>query len=167
MRGLWGHDVKAGAVLLLSIPVLLNLIFARATSGNTDLQSMEASSTANYRHWVEAIKRKDVAAVLTIYTDDAIVLPPGQEPVIGREAIREFYKSYYAGSWQLVSEEFKTTSIVLRGDVAIETADYSGEINQGEKGTIHFKGKNLVVWKRQKDGSWKLFRDMWSSSGSQ
>jgi len=167
MRELWRADVKAGAVLLLSIPVLLNLIFAPATTGSTDLQSMEASATENYRHWVEATKRKDVAAVLTIYTDDAIVLPPGQEPVNGREAIREFYKSYYAGSWQLVSEEFKATSVILRGDLAIETADYSGEIHQGEKGTIHFTGKNLVVWKRQKDRSWKLLRDMWSSSGSQ
>jgi len=128
------------------------------------LQAIQASTGENYRRWVEATKHKDVDAVLSIYDDDAIVLPPDHDPVIGQKAIREFYKSYYSGSWQLVGEEFKSTSVVLRGDLAIETADYSGEINSGEKGPTHFKGKNLMAWKRQKDHSWKLFRDMWSSS---
>jgi ketosteroid isomerase-like protein len=87
--------------------------------------------------------------------------------VRGREAIREFYKGYYSGSWKLLDEQFKNTSLVLQEDLAIETADYSGEIEHGQMGTVHFKGKNFVIWRRQKDGSWKLFRDMWSSSTAQ
>jgi uncharacterized protein (TIGR02246 family) len=46
--------------------------------------------------WIDATKRKDVNAVLALYTDDAIVLPPGAAPVTGRDAIREFYKRCYA-----------------------------------------------------------------------
>jgi hypothetical protein len=31
---------------------------------------------------------------------------------------------------------------------------------QGGK-QIHFRGKNLLVWKKQTDGSWKIFRYMY------
>ena len=82
-------------------------------------------------------------------------------------AIREFYKTYYADPSQLLSEDFSSTSLVLRDDLAVETAEYSGDADRGEKGKVRFQGKNLVVWKRQKNGSWKIFRDMWSSSASQ
>src|SRR5215469_13844382 len=101
--------MNARTLLLLAVPISLSLICARATSGNTDLQAIQASTGENYRRWVEATKHKDVDAVLSIYDDDAIVLPPDHDPVIGQKAIREFYKSYYSGSWQLVGEEFKST----------------------------------------------------------
>jgi len=86
------------ALLPLLVLISLSLTYSRATSGNTDLQAIQASTGENYRRWVEATKHKDVDAVLSIYDDDAIVLPPGYDPVIGQKAIREFYKSYYSGS---------------------------------------------------------------------
>ena len=151
---------------LLCLLILIPAIFLQGSPLNAgeDLQAIRAAITKNYRDWIDATKRKDVNAVLALYTDDAIVLPPGAAPVTGRDAIREFYKRYYADPSQLLDEQFISTSLVVRDDLVIDTAEYSGEIDRGEKGKIHFRGKNLVVWKRQNDGSWRLFRDMWSSS---
>ena len=33
-----------------------------------------------------------------------------------------------------------------------------------QAGAMKYEGKYLVVWKKQEDGSWKLYRDMWSSN---
>jgi uncharacterized protein (TIGR02246 family) len=142
---------------LIPFLILLPIAFLHgsASTGDQDLQPLRAAIAQNYRDWIDATKRKDVDTVLALYADDAIVLPPGAAPVTGRNAIREFYKQYYADPSQLLDEQFTNTSLVVRGDLAIDTAEYSGEID---------RGKNLVVWKRHKDGSWRLFRDMWSSS---
>ncbi len=45
------------------------------------------------------------------------------------------------------------------GDIAIETAVFDGELTRDGK-RIQFHGKTLLVWKKQKDGSWKIFRYM-------
>jgi len=152
--------IAAVSLVLISA----SLVHSRATTGDQDLELIRKGTAQAYGHWVEATKRKDAQAVVELYAEDAIVLPPGGEPITGRQTILAFYKKYYSDRWQLLNEEFKSTSLVLRGDLAVETAEYTGEIEQGEKGKTLFKGKNLVVWKQQKDGSWKLFRDMWSSS---
>jgi uncharacterized protein (TIGR02246 family) len=158
------RNMRRGVVFLGIVVLFLAHLHAKVSDESRESQKIRASIDQNYRSWVQATKRKDVAAVLAIYADDAIVLPPGRDPVTGRDAIREFYKEYYSGSWKLLDEQFTNTSLVLRDDLAIETAEYSGQIDQAEKGRIRFKGKNLVIWKRQQDGSWKLFRDMWSAS---
>jgi len=46
------------------------------------------------------------------------------------------------------------------GDIAIETADFDGVVTRNDKQIHFFHGKNLIVWKKQKDGSWKIFRYM-------
>jgi uncharacterized protein (TIGR02246 family) len=125
-----------GAVLVCLAPV-----YAKAADEGQEAKQIRASLTLNYHRWVEATKQKDVEGVLTLYADDAIVLPPGRDAVRGREAIREFYKGYYSGSWKLLDEQFKNTSLILQDDLAIETADYSGEIEHGQMGTVRCKGR--------------------------
>ena len=45
------------------------------------------------------------------------------------------------------------------GDIAIDTLDFDGELTRDSK-QIHFHGKILLVWKKQEDSSWKIFRYM-------
>jgi len=45
------------------------------------------------------------------------------------------------------------------GDIPIATSVFEGEVTRDGK-QIHFRGKNLLVWKKQADGSWKIFRYM-------
>jgi ketosteroid isomerase-like protein len=44
-------------------------------------------------------------------------------------------------------------------DIAIATSVFEGDVTRNGK-QIHFRGKNLLVWKKQADGSWKIFRYM-------
>jgi len=46
------------------------------------------------------------------------------------------------------------------GDIAIATSVFRRDVTRDEK-QIHFWGKNLLVWKKQKDSSWKIFRYMY------
>ena len=47
-----------------------------------------------------------------------------------------------------------------RGDIAIATSVFEGDLTRNEK-QIRFRGKNLIVWKKQGDSSWKIFRYMY------
>src|SRR5579884_1314167 len=159
--------LKAVSLVLLLSPFFYGLPNAAAADGaNTSEVQVRKAIAEGYRQWISAVQKKDVNAVAALYTEDAVMLPPNQPAVSGREAIRHFYEDFYRSPGTLLNEEFTTTSLELRGDMAIETADFSGDVQLPDKGKISFKGKNLVVWQKQKNGAWMLFRDAWNSSSA-
>jgi len=131
------------------------------------LSSVRKDIADGYLKWIDATKAKDVEAAVALYADDAVMLPDKGNTVSGKEAIRAFYRQWYGGKDKLIRQRFDDTGLFMNGpDLAIETADFSGVMNLDEKET-QFRGKNLIVWKRLGDGSWKIFRDIWNSSPAQ
>ena len=90
----------------------------------------------------------------------AVLLPKQEEPVIGKDTISEYYKKLVADP-QFVpfTLTLSWNSFHLVGDIAIATAMFEGDVTRNGK-QIHFRGKNLLAWKKQADGSWKIFRYM-------
>ena len=112
--------------------------------------------------FVEAYNRGDVASVAALYTDDAVLLPPNSETLRGRQAIQEFWN----GAWQMGVREvmLQTVSVEDSGHLAYEIGAYTLKIQpEGGEATTD-KGKYVVIWKRQADGSWKLAVDIWNTN---
>ena len=71
------------------------------------LTSTRKAIADGYVRWTDATKAKDVEAVVSLYADDALVLPEGGDTVSGKGAIRGFYKGWYAGKDKLIKEQFE------------------------------------------------------------
>jgi uncharacterized protein (TIGR02246 family) len=110
------------------------------------------------RQFETALQQKDAAALSQMYTDDALLMPPGSQEVRGREDIRQAWE----GILQLGIESVRlqTAEITVAGDLLIEAG---GATVFGAGGAVLDEGKYLVVWK-QDGGTWKLHRDIWNSS---
>ena len=119
-------------------------------------EDVRAAVDAGNRAFTAAFVRGDAKAVSELYTEDAQVIAPAAPVAKGRAAI--------AAAWQKAMGSVK--------DVRLETADVesAGDLAY-ETGTVHLTGRGgaitkeryLVVWKRAKDGQWKLHRDIWNS----
>jgi uncharacterized protein (TIGR02246 family) len=120
----------------------------------------------SYVHWTEAAKAKNVDAIVSLYADDATVLPEEKEAVSGKNAIRAFYADWFAKQDKLTDQKFENINSVQEGDLLIDSTTYSGTLVKDNK-EIAFKGKRLVVWKRQFQGPWKILRDAWNNSPAQ
>ena len=66
----------------------------------------------NYMRWTEAAKAKNVDAVLSMYTDDATVLPEDKEAASGKNAVRAFYTDWFAQQDKLVEQKFENINSV-------------------------------------------------------
>src|SRR6266568_6755834 len=157
---------------MIVVIVVASLLRAQTSSGSKEdlkrfvqqLSAVRKAIADGYLKWIDATKAKDVEAAVALYADDAVMLPDNANTVSGKEAIRAFYRQWYGGKGKLIRERFDDTGLFMNSpDLAIETADFSGVMSLDEKET-QFRGKNLVVWKRLGDGSWKIFRDIWNSS---
>ena len=142
------------------LSLTLMLIAVLPTRAMDNEAKIKAVVEDRYKEWIAAANAKDAEALTNLYDDNAVLMPKQEEPVIGKAAIAEYYKKLVADPhFVQFKETFESNSFHVVGDIAIETADFDGELTRNDK-PIHFHGKILLVWKKQRDGSWKIFRYM-------
>ncbi|GAA2759370.1 YybH family protein [Actinopolymorpha rutila] len=117
--------------------------------------SLQEISAVN-RQFEQAVCDGDMDLLASLYTSDAIVLPPDGPVVRGRGAIKQM--------WTAVVQQLGLT------DVRLRTLDYEQSSRTGSEvgeATLTLGGgtavvKYVVVWKRTK-GQWRLHRDIWNA----
>ncbi|PYL28182.1 MAG: hypothetical protein DMF39_09405 [Verrucomicrobia bacterium] len=137
-------------MLLLSVPAM-----AQEEEGK-----IKAAVEDRYKEWLAAANKKNAAAMIGLYDENAVLMPKSEEPLLGKAAIGEYYKKLFANpDFVPFTLNSNWNSFHVAGDVAIATSVFEGDVTRNGK-QIHFRGKNLLVWKKQGDGSWKVFRYM-------
>jgi len=145
-------------VAALSLVLFNSASFAEAPKADPARAPIEKQGAA----FTEAFNRGDIAAVAAMYSDDALVFPPDGEIVQGRSAIEALWKGTRDSGMKDLA--FTVLDVHSSRDLAVEAgkADFKIQTaNQAEPSSQTVK--YVVVWKRQKDGAWKLFRDIWNS----
>jgi uncharacterized protein (TIGR02246 family) len=134
---------------------------ATATTADAG-EARQAIEAANAK-FVEATKRGDTTvAVVENYTDDAVVMAPGTEAWRGREAVRKGFAGM-AAAMPIKEFSLKTDDVMVGGDLAVESGSYEMTMQPRGAREVKDKGKYVVVWKRQADGTWKIVRDVFNS----
>ena len=126
----------------------------------------DAAERIDYRVQIDAANRKvhetlatrDPAAIANLYTVDGMVLPPRQESVRGRDAIRKFWEASLAGGDAEMT--IATVEVEGREDTAYEVGTY---VFRAPDGRVLDHGKFIVIW-RLVESEWKLHRDIYNSS---
>lgn len=113
-----------------------------------------------------ASEGRDVDRVVSVWSEDAMVLPPGSPPLVGRQAIREYVaKSFQIPGFRI---SWKTTDVVVAGsgDVAYSTGTNRVAFTGPDGKPVVVNGKAVAVWRKGADGVWKCVVDIWNDSGS-
>jgi uncharacterized protein (TIGR02246 family) len=112
---------------------------------------------ATVDRYVTASNEGDAEALAALYADDALLLPPDHEPIVGREAIVEFWRQGTDSGL-----EVSTLRLEVDGDVAYLIGRYRLPPTPDEDAD---SGQYVLCLKRQTDGAWKLTADIWNGSG--
>lgn len=108
--------------------------------------------------WEAAASRSDGPAVAALYTDSGQLLPPQSDFVTGTEAIGQFWQAVFDSGVKGVS--LVTLEVESHGDTAHEVGKLELRDTDGK---LLDHGKYVVIWKKQ-GASWKLHRDIWTTS---
>jgi uncharacterized protein (TIGR02246 family) len=116
------------------------------SSSDTRLPQSVTSGVEN------AFSRNDAAAFVSLFTDDAEIVP-GSGPVVrGLPEIGEFFSNQSADE---LTFDTDTTAQLVRDDLAIEQGTY--RVRNVKVGREVESGNYLHVW-RNVNGNWKLYR---------
>jgi uncharacterized protein (TIGR02246 family) len=102
----------------------------------------------------------DATGMASLYTQDALLMPPGAPVQQGHNAIGTFWKMVM--EMGIKSARLTTKQIDELGETAVEVGEY--ELG-GQDGQSIDRGKYIVVWKKEK-GNWRLDKDIWNTSAS-
>jgi uncharacterized protein (TIGR02246 family) len=119
-----------------------------------------AANKASLEAYVQAIRTEDWMAVAALYTEDAVLMPPNQPIVQGREAILTWLGAYPT----LTEFNLTITEIDGCGDLAYVVGTVSMTIApEGAPEPIQDTGKFIEIRRKQEDGSWLIAVDMFNS----
>jgi uncharacterized protein (TIGR02246 family) len=114
---------------------------------------------------VDALQRGDSVGLSASYDNDAVTMMSGMPAWRGKADIMTQGMALLKDV-KFSDIKFNTTTVDVGGDFAIETGTY--EMTTAPKGgkPAADKGKYVTVWKKQSDGTWKIYRDISNSDGS-
>lgn len=128
-------------------------------SNTEDVRETIERHNANATRWYAA---GDFNSLAAIFTEDAWQMPPNSSPLIGREAIREFWRNAARwGNWEFTLD---TQKVDVSGPVAVERGKYLLRFTAGggaPSGMTSFedRGNYLCHWRHEADGQWRIASD--------
>ena len=135
---------------------------AGAVAPAVDVAAVRQSIDQANAKMADALAKGDTTVIATMYDNDAVSMMTGQPAWRGNAEIVK-QGSAFLQAVKISDVKFNTTSVDVSGDYAIETGTYEMTATpKGAKPTPD-KGKYLTVWKKQADGSWKVYRDISNS----
>jgi uncharacterized protein (TIGR02246 family) len=135
-------------------------IMAAAGCVSPNVSGMDGIAEANTR-FEAAFNAGDSAALAALYTPDAVVMAPNLTRLVGREAIRGLWQSFFdAGVSDL---DLNTIDLTIAGSRASEVGTLSLTSPDGKGGRVTAHAKYIVLWQQLGGGEWRLHRDIWNN----
>ena len=153
--------------LLLAALFVMNFVAACSNSGTKtapqppDTRAAdEAAIRAAVIEWSKAAQAKDVNKAVSFYADDAMQFVDKGPLVKGKDNIRTGWEQMLTLPGSGLTFATTGVEVARSGDMAYEYGTYDFAKADKKGNVIDEKGKYVLVWKKQADGSWKVAADI-------
>jgi uncharacterized protein (TIGR02246 family) len=119
----------------------------------------EAAIRAASAAWSQSATAKDLDKAVSFYANDAVILPDKAPAARGQENIRKNWAPLLALPGPGLSWQTSALEVARSGELAYETGTYNFVATDKKGKSTDYRGKYLVIWKKQSDGSWKVAVD--------
>jgi ketosteroid isomerase-like protein len=119
-----------------------------------------------HKAYEAAINSNNTDRVMAMYDKGAVVMQPDGNMVSGRRNIRKWVDDYfkaYKTRWKKVVQ-----LNWVGGDYGFDQGhDTAVDVPRGGGKPVRSDCKGILIYKRQKNGDWLVFRDIWNNNKPQ
>lgn len=144
---------KSIVATLFILIYYISSLYCAAPAG-VDPKVRKAIDEANAKS-LQTWKDGDAAGFASLFTEDATAMTLSHANVRGRQQIQEL-RAQTVKYIKLVDGKITTEELGVSGDLAYEIGSFSYTLQPVGKKSQVLGGRYLVVWRHQKDGSWKI-----------
>ena len=145
--------------------LLVSFLFGGCASSANRVSVEEEAATLMRlsREWSEVAGSGDLEKTLSYWAEDAVMMVPGQPPIRGKAAIRQFLEASGSIPGFTVKWEPLEAHVSPSGDMAflLERNQFSFKDPSGS--VVTESNKAVTVWRKQSDGTWKNVIDTWNA----
>jgi ketosteroid isomerase-like protein len=148
-------------VIAVSIAIVFVFLAATAYSQQDDSKADKAALDNITKITIKAFNQGNIENYIALIADDAVYMPPGVGAILGKDAIRDWYKGVISNNQfdiDIINE-----STELHGEFAFERVVWKGTSTSKKGGEpFHHNSMCLNVLRKQADGTWKIWKSIWN-----
>lgn len=130
-----------------------------------DEASERAALLARDAEWARAAAAgADVERIVSYWSDDAAIVPPGQPIVEGKAAIRAFVADSLRIPGFRVHWVSDRVSFSPDGGLAYMRSTNEFTVPGPDGTLVTLRGRAITVWRRDPDGEWRCVVDIWNDA---
>ena len=157
---------QTGFVLIGLLAISVLLLLSGASVAKTDVNTFRRTVEETWVKYSNSLVNGDPELFLSLHAEDVVKMAPEAPAAVGSQALETSIR----GGFKAVSyEEFsiKLEEVEAFGDLGFARGTYTFTATVRANGKkIEYDGKYLTVFKKQADGSWKIYRDCYNSNVS-
>jgi len=141
------------SLIFLSILSLISTYAASTTAESVDAERLSS-------RWVSSFQKGNTEALMSLYTENALVFPPSSEILEGPAEIVAYLESLR----KIGVTEYSISNVdtEIKGDTVYETALWEATRIDTNGTVFNFEGNITNVLEKQSDGSWKIRLQSWN-----
>jgi uncharacterized protein (TIGR02246 family) len=132
-----------------------------ANTHDADVQAIKDLETT----WNQDYAGKSADKITSYYADDAVLMVPGMDAAVGKDAIHKIGEQMFADP--ALSLKFQATKVdaAKSGDMAYSQGSYTMTMTDpNTKQVVNDHGSYVTVYHKQADGTWKVVSDIATSA---
>ena len=111
------------------------------------------------KNFAKAAAARGAEGFLSFFADDAAILPKNGPPITGKEKLAAAFRETWAQPGYSLQWTPLKAEMARSGDIGYTYGSYERKRNVDGKAVAE-TGKYVTVWRRQRDGKWKVIVDM-------
>jgi uncharacterized protein (TIGR02246 family) len=128
-------------------------------SNDADIAAVRKAIDAGNGEWIAGQKAGNADRMAALFDNDGSQFGAKGRVIRGRKAIHDRFADGFKTSGPALDFTITTLEVWLVDDLAYESGNYTLKLQPKAKDTSSFSGKYVTIWKRQRDGSWKIWVD--------
>jgi ketosteroid isomerase-like protein len=155
--------LMAGMIYLIACNNSSTTVAGTSTNVNVDsIAAIHAIEKADIA-WDSVSALNSAEGWLSYYTDDAIMMPPGEKVCIDKNSRAISIKNMFATPGANMRFEATKTEVSKSADMGYSAGVYHFKFKDASGKDAQETGKFNETWKKQADGSWKCVVDIWNA----
>jgi len=128
---------------------------------SNEASAADAIAEAHSR-FLDACLKGDVATIISVHSDEVVMMPPNEPSIFGKRELEEWYREYFQ-AFRIVTVDQTEREVTVLDGWAVERWAYLVAIQSvnGED-RIRDDGRFLTLWKREA-GVWRIAQTMFNS----
>ena len=114
-------------------------------------------------YFYETIEKGNINERLSLFSPDAIILPNNSKLYEFTDERRQQWIDSDK-EWDFKLKDIEHIKIEMSGNIAYSINSYYYSYHKKDTEPVWHKTKNIHIWEKQKNGTWKLHADIWNSS---